>query len=144
MTVPIAPRVIARHVCFAQTHLFLFLFFWVSTFIPSCPLFVFWVSGRQDRVQSAVRTSCCFALQIKSGKQTLHTHHICTSCPPIHTQVDTGAHARMRRDASAAQWSVHGKVILPCEPVALGEFVCSAAAQVKKCVHLSIYNTGSL
>lgn len=39
---------------------------------------------------------------------------------------------------------MYAKVILPCEPVALGEFVCSASEQVKKCVHLSIYNTSSI
>lgn len=113
-------------------------FFWVSTLIPSCPLFVFWVNGQQDRVWSAVRTSCCCALQIKRGKQHCHTidAHSRHSSTPIYTSGHRSAHSNVA-------WCLcctveHTQVIFPCEPVALNQFVCCASEQPKKCVHVHL------
>lgn len=96
-----------------------------------------------------------FALQIGDGATTLphhsHTqtrgHFFCTQytskCTRSHKMV-TGMHPQTQHDVSAARRSVHGKVILLCEPAALGESVCHASEQLEECAHMSIYKTSSL
>ncbi len=128
----------------------IFLGLYPHSFLPSICFLGEW-AARQGLVCG--QDKLLFCSPDKGWKTTLPHHsctqthgHICTEDIQAHpfTQVDTGAHTQTQHDASTEQWSMYRKVILPCEPVALGEFVCSASEQLKKCVHMSIYTATSL
>lgn len=75
LTVPIAPQVIARHVCTAE-HWKTHSFFWVSTLIPSCPLSVLgWMGGKTG---SSLWSGMLLFCSPHKGWKTTFTHHSCT------------------------------------------------------------------
>lgn len=119
----------ARLLCTALQDALIFLGLYPHSFLPSI-CFLGECAARQGLVCS--QDKLLFCSPDKGWKTTL-PHHSCAQTHRRHshpfTQVDTGVHTQTLLDASAVQWSIYRKVILPGEPMALGEFVCSAVEQ---------------